>query len=68
MNQKPNIIIHSGWDCPTCGKHLPSGIVGIAKHWADCGGKNFHKELQEKIKDPDFGIEELKKLQNKDLP
>lgn len=54
-----------GWDCPSCGKNLPSGIIGISNHWAECGGKKFQTELQAKIKDKDFGIEQLKQLQEK---
>ncbi len=27
--------------CTTCGFELPSGIVGITKHWAECTGKDF---------------------------
>lgn len=25
--------------CDTCGKELPTGIIGISSHWAECAGK-----------------------------
>ncbi len=62
--------MEKGWDCPSCGKNLPSGIVGIVNHWAECGGKDFHEELLQKMTESKkenikFGIEELKQLQEK---
>ncbi|AGO49649.1 hypothetical protein Phi13:2_gp039 [Cellulophaga phage phi13:2] len=45
-SKKDLMLDHSkGWDCPDCGINLPSGIVGISSHWAQCGGKEMHENI-----------------------
>ena len=63
--KKVKFKINRTWKCPKCGKVLPSGIVGISSHWSECGGREFHKELIERIKEPSFGIDELKEMQER---
>jgi len=31
--------------CETCGKEIPTGILNISSHWAECGGKGFYESL-----------------------
>lgn len=59
------ITHREGWECPSCGKVLPSGIVGIVDHWSKCGGEDFHNELKERYKNDDFGIDEIKEMQER---
>lgn len=31
--------------CTTCGGIFNSGIANLSRHWSECGGKYFTKEL-----------------------
>ncbi len=33
------------YKCKTCGKEVPSGIVNISSHWAECTGKFSQRNL-----------------------
>lgn len=63
MSKKESMLNHSkGWDCPTCGINLPSGIVGISNHWAECGGRELHKKIVSIFNDKDSEFKYLKKV------
>ena len=36
------------YKCKTCGKEVPSGIINLSGHWADCTGKSFTEGLMKK--------------------
>ena len=59
------IDLNKGWDCPSCGAHLPSGIVGISSHWAECGGKEKHQEILAFFDSENRNFEDLKEILNK---
>ena len=50
--------------CKTCGKEMPTGIIGISGHWVQCTGKGFYKALMEKAVHEDLTVEDIEKLQN----
>lgn len=45
------------WECPTCKEKIPSGIIGISKHWSECGGKENYQNLL-KISEMNLQIED----------
>ena len=53
--------------CKTCGQEVPSGIINISSHWAECSGKEQMKYIQnlaDMSMPTDQKITELKKLYN----
>lgn len=50
--------------CKTCGKEMPTGIIGISGHWVQCTGKEFHTALMKKAEKKKITTEDVEGLQN----
>lgn len=67
MSKKPwyndyDSIQIKNWVCPACKKEIPPGIVGISKHWSECGGKAFHDDLMKLEKNNKLTLKNVEKL------
>jgi hypothetical protein len=56
----------STWECPSCKKVLPSGIVGISDHWSKCGGKTVYDKIIKVFDDKESKFSDLKKVLDED--
>jgi hypothetical protein len=56
----------STWECPSCKKALPSGIVGISDHWSKCGGKTLYDKIVKVFDDKESKFSDLKKVLDED--
>lgn len=66
QHEEPDLSV--GWTCPTCKKKLPSGIVGISNHWAECGGKGFHEALIKAKENGELTLEKVQTLREEHPP
>jgi hypothetical protein len=56
----------STWECPSCKKVLPSGIVGISDHWSKCGGKTLYDKIVKVFDDKESKFSDLKEVLDED--
>lgn len=54
------------WECPSCKKVLPPGLVGITRHCSTCGSKGLYDKIVKVFDDKESKFSDLKKVLDED--
>lgn len=59
------ILVKEGYKCNACGEVFPSGIVTLSRHWAECSGKGFMKDIKSLHQEGKLSVDNLHGLLEK---